>query len=226
MASPSRMTTRSTPRTSRGLATMPRRRAAPDRASAASGPGQVTSSADERPGSVSEPWARNAPRQAASESQSEPLTMAVGQAAGRAAAGVDEAGLAGELLAVGVHAHEVAVALAQAAGVHDGHLALVPEDLGDVLAQAARGGRGVELGLDDDLAADDVQARREAQDRRDLGLAAAGLGDLQARELVLHRCRHRHARASCHPRQQPSHPPDARDRSVDARTRSAAAVRR
>ncbi len=40
MASPSRMTTRSTPRTSRALAWMPRRRAAPTRARAASGPGR------------------------------------------------------------------------------------------------------------------------------------------------------------------------------------------
>ena len=48
---------------------MPSRLAAPTSASAASGPGQVISSADERPGSVSEPWARNAPRHAASASQ-------------------------------------------------------------------------------------------------------------------------------------------------------------
>ena len=74
MASPSRMTTRSTPRTSRALAWMPIRRAAPTSASAASGPGQVTSRADDRPGSVSEPWARNAPRQAASESHADALT--------------------------------------------------------------------------------------------------------------------------------------------------------
>ena len=45
------------------------RRAAPTRASADSGPGQVISSAQERPGSVSEPWARNAPRQAATAQQ-------------------------------------------------------------------------------------------------------------------------------------------------------------
>ena len=55
IASPSRITTRSTPRTSRALATIPKRRAAPTKASAASGPGQVISSEDERPGSVSEP---------------------------------------------------------------------------------------------------------------------------------------------------------------------------
>ena len=69
IASPSRITTRSTPRTSRALATMPNRRAAPTRASAASGPGQVISNEDERPGSVSEPCAINAPRHAASASQ-------------------------------------------------------------------------------------------------------------------------------------------------------------
>ena len=76
--SPSRTTTRSTPRTSRALACTPSRRAAPTSASAASGPGQVISSADERPGSVSEPCARNAPRQAASASHRAPLTTCGG----------------------------------------------------------------------------------------------------------------------------------------------------
>ena len=44
IASPSRTTTRSAPRTSRALAVTPSRRAAPTSASAASGPGQVISS--------------------------------------------------------------------------------------------------------------------------------------------------------------------------------------
>ena len=78
IASPSRTTTRSIPRTSRALAWMPIRRAAPTSASAASGPGQVISSDDDRPGSVSEPWARNAPRQAASASQTPPETTCGG----------------------------------------------------------------------------------------------------------------------------------------------------
>ena len=39
---------------------------------------------------------------------------------------------------------------------------------------------GVELGLDDDAPADDVQATGEPQHRGDLGLAAAGLGDHRA----------------------------------------------
>ncbi len=78
MVSPSRITTRSTPRTSRALEAIPSRRAAPTSASAASGPGQVTSSADERPGSVSEPCARKAPRQAASASHVAPDTTCGG----------------------------------------------------------------------------------------------------------------------------------------------------
>ena len=40
-------------------------------------------------------------------------------------------------------------------------------------AQPAGGGRGVELGLDHDPAADDVQAAGEPQHRRDLGLAVS-----------------------------------------------------
>ena len=72
------------------------------------------------------------------------------------------------------------------------HVGLVAVDLGDVLAQPARGGAGVELGLDHDPAADDVQPAGEPQHRGDLGLAAAGLRDLSARQLGLHLCCHRH----------------------------------
>jgi len=79
IASPSRITTRSMPRTSRALAEIFIRRAAPTRASADSEPGQVISSAIERPGSVSDPWTRNAPRQAASQSQVPPATTCRGR---------------------------------------------------------------------------------------------------------------------------------------------------
>ncbi|SHT61687.1 Uncharacterised protein [Mycobacteroides abscessus subsp. abscessus] len=78
IASPSRTTTRSLPRTSRALALTPSRRAAPTSANAASGPGQLTSSAEERPGSVNDPCARNAPRQAASASATLPPTTCAG----------------------------------------------------------------------------------------------------------------------------------------------------
>jgi hypothetical protein len=47
-------------------------------ASAASGPGQVISSDMDRPGSVRLPWARNAPRQAASQSHVVPETTCRG----------------------------------------------------------------------------------------------------------------------------------------------------
>ena len=57
------------PRTSRAFAEIFNRRAAPTSASAASGPGHVISSDEERPGSVREPCAIKAPRQAASASQ-------------------------------------------------------------------------------------------------------------------------------------------------------------
>ena len=68
IASPSRSTTRSTPLTSRAFAVIPNLLAAPTKANAASGPGAVISNAEDLPGSVSEPCARNAPRQAASAS--------------------------------------------------------------------------------------------------------------------------------------------------------------
>ena len=192
IASPSRITTRSTPRTSRALAWMPSRRATPTRASAASGPGQVTSSAEDRPGSVSEPWARNAPRQAATASQPPPDDDRRRQAAHRAAALVEQAGLAGQRLAVLDDADDVAAALADAVALHHHDVGLVAVDLGDVRAQPPGRGAGVELGLDHDPAAHDVQPAGEPQHRRDLRLAAAGLRDLGARQLRLHLCRHRH----------------------------------
>ncbi len=76
--SPSRIATRSMSRTTRALAPIPSRRAEPTRASAASGPGQVTSRAIERPGSVSEPCARNAPRQADTAASRSPPTICTG----------------------------------------------------------------------------------------------------------------------------------------------------
>ena len=48
---------------------IPNLRAAPTKASAASGPGHVISNAEDLPGSVNEPCAKNAPRHAASASQ-------------------------------------------------------------------------------------------------------------------------------------------------------------
>ena len=115
------------------------------------------------------------------------------QPADRAAALVEQAGLAGQGLAVLDDPDDVAAALADAVALDHGDVGGVAVDLGDVRAQPAGGGAGVELGLDHDLAADDVQAAGEAQHGGDLGLAAAGLGDLGAGQLGLHLCRHRHA---------------------------------
>jgi hypothetical protein len=116
----------------------------------------VTSSDDERPGSVSEPCARKAPRQAATASQPPP-TRRPAAARDRAAALVEQPGLAGQRLAVLDDAHDVAAALADAVALHHHDVGLVAVDLGDVRAQPPGGGAGVELGLDHDLAAHDVQ---------------------------------------------------------------------
>ena len=115
------------------------------------------------------------------------------QAAHRPAALVEQAGLAGQRLAVLDHPHDVAAALADAVALHHHDVGLVAVDLGDVRAQPTGGGAGVELGLDHDPAAHDVQSAGEPQHRGDLGLATARLGDLGARQLRLHLCRHRHA---------------------------------
>ncbi len=115
IASPSRTTTRSAPRTSRHFAVTPSRRAAPTSAIAASGPGQVTSSAELRPGSVSEPWARNAPAPGRLRVAHPAGHDGRRQAAHRAAAGVEQAGLAGQALAVAHHPQHVPGAAAQPA---------------------------------------------------------------------------------------------------------------
>ena len=171
---------------------MPSRRAEPTRASAASGPGQVTSSELERPGSVSEPWARKAPRQAATASQPEPLTTTGRQAADGTVALVDQAGLAGQRLTLAGDPDDVARAAADAAALEQHDLGVVAEDLGDVLAHPSGGGAGVQLGLDDDAAVDEVEGVGEPEHRGDLGFSATGLRDVRAGQFCLHLCRHRH----------------------------------
>ena len=114
------------------------------------------------------------------------------QATHGATAGVEQAGLAGQRLAVLDDAHDVAAALADAVALHHDDVGLVAVDLGDVLAQPARAGAGVELGLDHDPAAHDVEATGEPQHGGHFGLPAAGLRDLGGGELCLHLCRHRH----------------------------------
>src|ERR1700744_2139724 len=146
MASPSLMTTRSTPRTPRAFACTFIRRAAPTSASAASDPGQVISRAIDRPGSVSEPWARNAPRHADSQSHRAPDTTWRGRArAGRArAAGPEDQDRGGGAKARGVGG---------------------PQPPGR--------GAGVEFRLDHHPALRQVQAAGEPEQRGDLRLAAA-----------------------------------------------------
>ena len=171
---------------------MPSRRAAPTRASAASGPGQLTSSADDRPGSVSDPCARNAPRQAASASPTLPADHLGRQPAHRPAPQIEQPGLARQRLAVLGHPHHVARALANSAGrqhVHDGVVAVQVED---VLAQPPGDDAEVHLGFDDDPAGDDVQPAGEAQQRGHLGPARAHRVDDQPAQLVLDLGRHRH----------------------------------
>ena len=93
------------------------------------------------------------------------------QPAHGASAAVQEAGLAGQRLAVADHPHHVPAAAAQsAAGDHD-DFALVAVHLGDGGPQPARRGGEVHLRLDDDPAGDDVQAAGEAEHGGDLGLA-------------------------------------------------------
>jgi hypothetical protein len=70
----------------------------------------------------------------------------------------------------------------------------VAEHLADVLDEPSCGGVGVELRLDHDAPAHQVQAAGEPQQRRNLGLAAAGLQHRQSAQLVLDHTCHRHKR--------------------------------
>ena len=161
IASPSLTTTRSTPRTSRALAWIFSRRAAPTRASAASGPGT---------GDLQRHRAARLGQRAVGEERAAPGRFAVAAAAGdhlpgqpahRPPVAVHQAGLPGQAVAVLGHPDHVPVALPQPArGEHD-QLGGVPEHLGDVLAQPARGRAGVQLGLDHDVPAGQVQPAGE-----------------------------------------------------------------
>ena len=101
-----------------GLGGMPSRCAAPTSAMAASGAGQVISSAADRPGSLSVPAARNAPRQIAARSAREPVVSLFGQPAHGPAPLVEQAGLTGERLAALDHADGVVAAVARARALH------------------------------------------------------------------------------------------------------------
>src|SRR4029079_10976826 len=78
---------------------------------------------------------------------------------------VEQAGLPGQGLAVLDDADQVAAALPDAVALDHGDVALVPEDLGEFLAQSSACRAGVELRLDHDLAADDMEAPGEAEHR-------------------------------------------------------------
>ena len=105
---------------------------------------------------------------------------------------VDETGLACEVLASGYDAHDVALRFAQSPGLHDGDLALLVVDLGEVLAQATRGRARIEVRLHHDPPGHDVQATAETEKGGDLCLAAARLGHGQTAQLVFHLSSHGH----------------------------------
>src|SRR4029453_13015221 len=102
--------------------------------------------------------------------------------ADRAAALVDQPGLPGQSLTVLGDPDQVAHAAADVAAGEHAHPARVAVDLADVAAQPPGHRTGVQLGLDDHPAAHDVQATREAQQRRDLRLALGGLRALHPGE--------------------------------------------
>src|ERR1017187_4033941 len=120
------------------------------------------------------------------------------QAAHGAAVAVDQARLAGQAVAVLVHPHDVAVALAQAARREHDQLRGMAEYLGDVLAQPASDRPGVELSLHDDSPGRQMQTAGEPEQGGYLRLAAARLDHADAAELVFHQA------SQCHQPHSPS----------------------
>jgi len=116
----------------------------------------------------------------------------VREAADRAPAGVEEAGLAREGLAAVDDAHDVARALPRPRA-DDLALGPHPVELREVAAHALGDLLRVELGLDGDASGDDVQAAREAQERGELGSPHARLAHLDGDELILDVRRQCHA---------------------------------
>src|SRR5215207_1367336 len=92
----------------------------------------------------------------------------------RSAAGVDQPGLTGERLSILDHPNDVASATADARAGDDDQVARMTEDLTDLGAQPASGRTGIELCLDEDSAAVNMQTPGESQDRGHLGFPAAG----------------------------------------------------
>ena len=171
---------------------MPRRCAAPTSAMAASGAGQVISSAAERPGSLSVPAARNAPRQIAARSPREPVVSLFGQPAHRTSPLVEQPGLAGERLAAFDHPHREVAAVARAGALHVHQLRADAVDLHEVAGDATREDVGVELRLDRDAVRDRVEAAREPQKRGELGHPGRRSRVAHRDELGLHVSGQRH----------------------------------
>ena len=168
MASPSRTTTRGTPRTSRALAGMPRRCAAPTSAIAASGAGQVISRAADRPGSLSVPRREERTAPDRREVGAGPGRELVGEPANRPAALVEQPGLTGERLAALDDPDGVVAAVAGARSLHVHEFGTHAVELHEVAGDAPREDVGVELGLDGDAVRDRVQTAGEAKERRQL----------------------------------------------------------
>jgi len=96
--------------------------------------------------------------------------------------GVDQAGLAGQGLSLACQAEHVAGGAVDAGTGQHQHLAVVTEQVGDGLAQPARGGAAVKLGLDHDVPAHHMQTARKPEHGGQFGSAGLGLLDTHGRQ--------------------------------------------
>src|SRR5699024_1607419 len=116
-----------------------------------------------------------------------------GQPTHRTATRVDQAGLPSQPVTVLDHAHHVPGALTQPTrGRDDMNIGVVTVEIVNLLAQPTSDRPGVQLGLDHDPAADDVQPSGKAQHRGDLRSTRPELTQLHAAQLILDGRRHRH----------------------------------
>ena len=117
-----------------------------------------------------------------------------GHPAHRTPVGIDQARLTGQGIAIADESDHVARRATQPRGSHHDELTGEPEQIGDRRAQSARRRASVQIDLDHDLAASNVEAPGEPQQGSHLSFAARRFRHGDGRELRLHlRCQ-RHGR--------------------------------
>ena len=103
----------------------------------------------------------------------------------RPSSAIDESGQTSQVLAAIGHAQHVVVAPVQRAGLNHDDLRLHGEQVAQLAVEPSHRSPVIELGLDNDLARDDVQSAGEAEHGGDLRAPLGGVLSVDVRELIL-----------------------------------------